>query len=280
MEFKRILYEKADEIATITKNNPPLNGMSRDVVLEMRAALEDAKNDDDIRVVVITAGGDGYHYGAVVIPEQLKDLTEKEGDKLNARTMKLRELIQLGQGLYRMIETLEKPVIGVAKAGAIGGGMETLHACDFVIAAENAVFSQPEPIFGLIAGWGGTQRLPRIVGWRKAKEMLLALEEITGKEAESIGLINKAVPEDNLEMEVRALAEKLMRGAPEALALTKLAMNKVWETGLTTGLDYEVEAESVAMSCENFFEAMEALGEGREPLFKKLERMTSGPEWS
>ena len=271
MEFKKIIYEKKDGVATITKTNPPRNGMSREVLVEMKAALEDARNDDDIRFIVITAAGDGFHSGAQVlgqVRDEVKDVTPWQ----------LREIVQMGHELYRMIQNLEKLVIGVAKGGAGGGGMENLHACDFVIAAETATFSQAEATGGLIAGWGGTQRLPRIVGWRKAKEMLLTGEVLTGKEAEQFGLITKAVPAERLDEEVQALVEKLKRGMPEAQALTKLAMNKVWEAGLTEGLEYEVEAETITFSCENRLEASKAREEGRAPVYKQ-KRITSGPAW-
>jgi enoyl-CoA hydratase/carnithine racemase len=272
MDFKHISYLKADGIATIIKNNPPDYGMTVGVIVEMRQALIDARNDEDISVIIITAGGKGFHAGALVFGEIRKDW--------EYTPMEFREIIQIGHKLYRMIETLEKPVIGVAKAGALGGGLENLHACDFVIAADTAKFSQPEVTLGLIAGWGGTQRLPRLVGWRKAKEILMAGIEITGKEAEAIGLINKAVPLDAVDEEVRKLSEKLKKCAPVALAYTKLAMKKVWETDYLSGLDYEIEAEGMTISSGEFnAEVFKAFVEGREPAFKKRKRITTGPEW-
>lgn len=272
MNFKSILYEKREGVATITKNNPPEYGMTRGIVVEMRKALQDARNDDEISVIVITAGGAGFHSGALVFGEVRKDWA--------FTPLEFREIIQVGHELFRMIETLEKPVIGVAKGGALGGGLENLHACDFVIAAESASFSQPEVTLGLICGWGGTQRVPRLVGWRKAKEILLAAREITGKEAEELGLINKAVPVEEVDEEVKALAERLKKCSTTALAYTKLAMNKVWETDYSSGLNYEVEAEGMAISSGDFnAEVFKTFQEGKEPLFKKVGRLTSGPEW-
>ena len=271
-EFKNILYEKSDGIATITKNNPPDYGMTRGVIIEMKKVLMDARDDDDISVIVITAGGEGFHAGALVFGEIRPNW--------DFTPMEFKEIIQIGHKLYRMIETLEKPVIGVAKAGALGGGLENLHACDFVIAADTAKFSQPEATLGLIAGWGGTQRLPRLVGWRKAKEILLAGIEILGKEAETIGLINKAVLADSVDEEVRNLCEKLKKCGPVGLAYTKLAMNKVWESDYHTGLNYEIEAAGMTISSGEFnSEVFKAFIEGRKPVFKKRKRITSGPEW-
>jgi enoyl-CoA hydratase/carnithine racemase len=272
MDLKHIFYEKSDGIATITKNNPPDYGMTRGVILEMGKALTDARDDDDISVIVITAGGEGFHAGALVFGEIRPNW--------NFKPMEFREIIQIGHKLFQMIETLEKPVIGVAKGGALGGGFENLHACDFVIAADTAKFSQPEVKLGLIAGWGGTQRLPRLVGWRKAKEILMTGIEITGKEAETIGLINKAVPLDSVDKEVRKLGERLKKCAPVALAYSKLAMKKVWESNYQSGLDYEIEAEGMVISSGEFnSEVFKAFREGREPVFNKRKKITSGPEW-
>lgn len=272
MNLKSILYEKSDGVATITKNNAPTYGMTLGVIIEMKKALIDAKTDDDVRVVVITAGGEGVHMGALVFGEVREDW--------NFTPLEFREIIQVGHDLCRMIETLEKPVIGVAKGGAVGGGFENLHACDFVIAADAAKFSQPEATLGMIAGWGGTQRLPRLVGWRKAKEILMAGIELTGKEAEEIGLITRAVPLEAVDEAVGALCERLKKCAPVALGYTKMAMNKVWETDYRSGLDYEIEAEGMAISSGEFNASVfQAFQEGRQPVFKKRKRVTSGPEW-
>lgn len=272
MDLKAILYEKADGIATITKNNPPEYGMTLGVLVEMKKALIDANNDENISVIVITAGGDGFHKGAIVFGEIRSDW--------KFTPMEFREIIQVGHELCRMIETLEKPVVGVAKGGAVGGGFENLHACDFVIASDTASFSQPEATVGMIAGWGGTQRLPRLVGWRKAKEILMTGVELTGKEAEEVGLITRAVPIDEVDSAVEALCDRLKKCAPVALCYTKLAMNKVWETDYRSGLDYEIEAEGMAISAGEFNASVfEAFLEGRQPVFKKRKKITSGPEW-
>jgi enoyl-CoA hydratase/carnithine racemase len=118
------------------------------------------------------------------------------------------------------------------------------------------------------------------VEWRKTKEILLTGSQITGKEAEQLGLINKAVPAEKVDEEVKALTEKLKKCAPVALAFTKLAMNKAWETDYILALNYEVEAEGMTISSGEFNnEVFKAFQEGREPVFKKMKRITSGPEW-
>lgn len=272
MDFAAITYEKSDGVATITKNNPPQYGMTREVLVEMRAALVDANNDEDITAIVITAGGDGFHMGAVVLGEARPDW--------KFTPMEFKEALLTGQNLFRLIETIEKPVIGVAKAGAVGGGFENLHACDFVIASEAARFSQPEARLGMICGWGGTQRLPRMVGWRKAKELLMEGIEVSGSEAAELGLVTRAVPLDDVDAEVDALCERLKTYGPVGMGYTKLAMNKVWETDYRSGLDFEVEASAVVNSAGEFTaEVFQDFLEGRQPVFKKRKRLTSGPEW-
>ncbi len=272
MAFEAIRYEKTDGVATITKNNSPQYGMTLAVLTEMRAALIDANNDADVCVVVITAGGEGFHMGALVFGEARSDW--------KFSPLEFREVIQVGHDLFRLIETLEKPVVGVAKAGAVGGGFENLHACDFVIASEAARFSQPEATLGMICGWGGTQRIPRMVGWRKAKEILMEGVELTGREAAEIGLITRAVPLDEVDEAVSALCERLKICGPVALGYTKLAMNKVWETDYRSGLDYEVEASGMVNSAGEFTaEVFEDFLAGRQPKFAKRQRLTAGREW-
>jgi enoyl-CoA hydratase/carnithine racemase len=272
MDLKAIRYEKADGVATITKNNPPQYGMTLAVLVEMQQALVDANNDADISVIIITAGGDGFHMGAVVFGEAREDW--------KFTPIEFKEIIQFGHDLCRLIETIEKPVIGVAKGGAVGGGFENLHACDFVIGSETAQFSQPEVTLGMICGWGGTQRLPRMVGWRKAKEILMEGIVLSGKEAEEIGLITRAVPVAEVDAAVTQLCNRLKTCGPVALGYTKLAMNKVWETDYRSGLDYEVEASGMVNSAGEFTaEVFDDFLEGRQPVFKKRHRITAGPEW-
>jgi len=272
MEFSAIDYQTANGVATITKTNAPQYGMTRAVVLEMRAALIEANNDDDVSVIVITAGAPGFHMGAVVFGEARPDW--------KFAPVEFKEIIQMGHDLFRMIETLEKPVIGVAKAGAVGGGFEMLHACDFVIAADEASFSQPEVTLGMICGWGGTQRLTRMVGWRKAKELLMEGIAVTGTEAAALGLVTRAVPLEEVDREVDALCQRLQTCAPVALGYTKLAMNKVWETDHRSGLDFEVEAAAMVISAGEFTaQVFDDFLAGRQPTFEKRRRMTSGTEW-
>ena len=269
MELNSIKYEKKGGIARIIKDNPPQYGMTLEILLEMKKTLEDAANDEDISVIVISVGGEGFHLGAVVFGE-----VGNADWKLTP--VEFREISQFAREIFRYIETLEKPVIGVAKGGAVGGGFENLHVCDFVIASNDAKFSQPEVTLGLCTGWGGSQRLTRMVGWRKAKELLLTGIEIDGKEAERIGAITKSVPLNEVDSEVDRLCEQLKICAPVAWGYTKLAMNKVWETDHRTGLDFEVEAWGMVNSEREFnAEVFDDFLNGRQPKFKKRKKITS-----
>ena len=143
MKPNSIRYEKSENVARIVKNNPPQYGMTKEMLVEMKWAIEDAGKDSDISVIVISADCDGFQLGATVFGEM--------GNKdWNLSPLEWRDISKFAHTLFRSIETLEKPVIGVAKTGAVGGGLENLHACDFVIASENAKFSQPEVNLGLI----------------------------------------------------------------------------------------------------------------------------------
>ena len=272
MELKSLRYEKNEGVATIIKSNPPQFGMTLEVLMEMKKTLKDAERDSDISVIVITAE-EGFHMGATVFGEV--------GDKdWKLSPLEFKEVSQVAHRLFRYIETLEKPVIGVAEAGAVGGGLENLHACDFVIAAETATFSQPEVTLGLNPGWGASQRIPRMIGWRKAKEFLLMGIEVTGLEAERMGLISRAVPVDDVQDEVDRFCDRLKICAPVAWGYTKLAMNKTWEMDHRSGLDWELEAWGMTNSEREFnADVFEQFLKGEQPTFKKRRKKTNQEPW-
>ena len=270
MEFRNVLYEKNDGVAWITKNHPTDNAMVRGVMLDMDKALDDAADDPKIRVVVVSAAGDGFHGGGGPF------FTELSGD-WSFTADQLREYFQFIHRLPEKMDRLEKPIIGVAKGGAIGGSMEHLHACDFVIAADTAIFSQPEPRAGMVSP---TQRLTRIIGWRKAKELMMGGYEINGEEAERIGMVNKAVPLDEVDEAVDRLITDLKKSGPVALGYTKLCMLKTWETDYRTGLEFEREAEAMCFaSGETRHGVSQFLAGKNEASFEDRERHTSGSEW-
>ncbi|MFQ5836972.1 MAG: enoyl-CoA hydratase/isomerase family protein [Candidatus Bathyarchaeia archaeon] len=258
MEFKNILYEKSEGIATITINRPKrLNALNQETIQEILSALDDIEKDANIRVVVITgAGGRAFSAGA--------DISGMKG-----RTpLDSRRSSHLGQQMMNKVEDLEKPVIAAINGYALGGGLELAMACDFRIASENARLGQPEINIGLIPGWGGTQRLPRFVGKALAKEMIFTGKMIDAKTAEQHGLVNKVVPADQLESAVEQLAEELINKPPVAIKVAKQLINNSTETNLRIGLTHESEAFGILGSTEDFKEGTAAFLEKRKPKFK------------
>jgi len=258
MEFKNILYEKSEGIATITINRPEkLNAMDQETIQEILSALDDAEKDENIRVVVITGAGDrAFSAGA--------DISGMKG-----RTpLDSRKSSQLGQQPMNRVEDLEKPVIAAINGYALGGGLELAMACDFRIASENARLGQPEINIGLVPGWGGTQRLPRFVGKALAKEMIFTGRMIDAKIAEQHGLVNKVVPAAQLKSAVQELATELLNKPPVAIKVAKQLINNSTETNLRIGLTHESEAFGILGSTEDFKEGTTAFLEKRKPKFK------------
>jgi len=258
MAFKFIVYEKAKGVATITLNRPEvLNVFSAEVVEEVLKALEDAKNDDDTRVVVLTgAGQKAFSAGADI----------KAMQDMNA--LKARALSLMGEKLCYSLENSEKPVIAALNGYALGGGLEVAMACDFRIASENARFGQTEINVGLIPGWGGTQRLTRLIGRTKAMELVLTGKMIDAKTAEQLGILNMVVPADRLMETVHELASELASKAPVAIRVAKAVINKGAGIGLDSALALEREGFGVVASTEDLQEGVKAFTEKRKPTFK------------
>ena len=258
IELKNTLYEKTEGIATVTINRPDaLNALDEETIKEISARIEDAEKDENIRVIVITGAGDrAFSAGA--------DLRMMKG----ASAVKGTELSRLGQRLTTQIETCGKPVIAAINGYALGGGIELAMACDIRVASENAQIGQPEINVGLIPGWGGTQRLPRLVGKGIAKEMILTGKRIDAKTAEHHGLVNMVVPPDQLKTKVKELAVELTGKPPIALKYCKKLINDSTETHPDAGLYEEAEAFGLVASTEDFNEGVAAFLEKRKPQYK------------
>lgn len=258
MEFKYIIYEKSEGVATITINRPDaLNAFNADVVNEVIQALEDVRADENVRVVVLTGAGEkAFSAGA--------DIKAMKG--MNA--LKARELSQMGEKLCSTIENLEKPVIAAINGYALGGGLEVAMACDLRIASENAKMGQTEINIGLIPGWGGTQRLTRLIGMTKAKELIFTGKMIDAKTAEQLGLVNMVVSQDKFREVVRQFALELAQKAPVALKVAKALINKGSEISLDAAIALEMEGFGVVASTEDLQEGVSAFIEKRKPTFK------------
>jgi enoyl-CoA hydratase len=258
MEYKYIIYEKSDGVATIILNRPEaLNAFSKDVVSEILHVLEDIKNDENVRVVILTGAGEkAFSAGA--------DIKSMAG--MNA--LKARELSLMGEKLCVALENLEKPVIAALNGYALGGGLEVAMSCDLRIASENARVGQTEVNIGLIPGWGGTQRLTRLVGMTKAKELVFTGKMIDAKTAEQIGILNMVVPADKFRETVRQFALELASKAPVAVKVAKVLINKGSDIGLDSALALEREGFGVVASTEDLKEGVAAFSEKRKPSFK------------
>jgi enoyl-CoA hydratase len=256
--FKYIIYEKSDGIATIILNRPEaMNAFSRDVVSEILTAIEDLRNDDSVRVAVITGAGEkAFSAGA-----DIKSM-------IGMTALKARELSLMGERLCLALENLEKPVIAALNGYALGGGLEVAMSCDLRIASETARMGQTEINIGLIPGWGGTQRLTRLVGMTKAKELVYTGKMIDAKLAEQIGIINMVVPPDKFRETVKQFAVDLASKAPVAIKVAKALINKGSDIGLDSALALEREGFSVVASSEDLKEGVAAFTEKRKPAFK------------
>jgi enoyl-CoA hydratase/3-hydroxyacyl-CoA dehydrogenase len=255
--LKTITVRKENRIAWIVLNRPErLNAISPEMIDEISRTIEELETDESVRVIVITGSGRAFSAGA--------DITAfTNANPVNAYIYSKRF-----QEALNKIETIPKPVIAAINGYALGGGLELAMACDLRIASENAVLGQPEINLGLIPGAGGTQRLTRIVGVGRAKEIVMLGDQIPAKEAERIGLVNRVVPHNMLENEVRALASKLAEKPPIAIMMSKAAIHLGGEAPLHSGLALERALFSILFSTEDLIEGVSAFLQKRKPEFK------------
>jgi enoyl-CoA hydratase len=258
MDFENIVYEKDNTIARITINRPEKrNALNRAARLDMAKALEDAEADSDVRVMILAgAGGKAFVSGS--------DLNELA--KLDAIGMEDFSST-LGQRFYTRFEQSFKPVIAMIDGLCLGGGLELALACDIRMASDTSRFGAPEMFIGIMPGSGATQRLARLVGYGKAKEMILTGDMIDAAEAFRIGLVNHICPADDLEEEVMKMAGRMAKNSPLALKWAKKSINLSQEVGLTAGLSYEILAESLLFTGKDRAEGLKAFFGKRKPEF-------------
>ena len=253
MAFENILLEKEDGIAAITFNRPDaLNALNNQTRAEFYSAMKDVAADNNIKVVILTGAGRAFVAGSDI--KELKQTTSLDAHNIH----------RLGM----VVEKMEKPVIAAVNGFALGGGCEIVMACDIIIASDKARFGQPEINLGIIPGGGATQRLPRLVGVCKAKELILTGDIIKAEEAEKIGLVNRVVPGENLMAAAKEIAKKIAAKSKATVRLAKDVINKGMQTSLETGLDYEREIYSLCLTLEDKEEGINAFIEKREPQFK------------
>ena len=256
MKHQFVHAENESGIVVITINRPPVNALNAQLIEEFIDTFDELKKDPKVSVVILTGAGKAFIAGADI--KEIPALNEESG----------REFSGLGQEMTNRIDAFPRPVIGAIEGLALGGGCEVALACDIRIASENAKFGQPEANLAVIAGAGGTQRLPRLVGKGKAKELLFTGDMIDAQEALRIGLVEKVVPKGEALNEAKAMAEKIQGKGPVAIALTKKAVNDGMDLPLAEGLKIERDAFGKACASEDKNEGVKAFLEKRKPNFQ------------
>ncbi len=259
MEYKDIRLSVNGSAATLTVDRPDVrNAIRYETMLEINSVLNEIESDECIRVLVITGSGEKAFISGGDISVMAGGISYV--DTLNS--------INRGKDVITRIEYFPKPVIARINGFALGGGFEVALGCDFRIASENAFFGFPEINLGIIPGYGGTQRLPRLAGMGKARELILTGDHITAEEAFEAGIINRVVPMESLDSEVEKAAAKLAEKPPVAVNMAKTAMNNGIQADLRTGLDIESRCYSLCFGTEDRVEGMNAFLEKRRPVFR------------
>jgi enoyl-CoA hydratase len=255
---ENVLYEKKGAVAYITLNRPQvLNALNQRTWEELRAAFEDARDDAEVRGIIVTGAGDKAFAAGADISELAK-ATAVEAEKSSS----------YGQEVLNLVESLGKPVIAAVNGFALGGGCETAMACTIRVASENAKFGVPEVTLGLIPGCGGTQRLPRLVGKGRALQLILSGGMIGADEAYRIGLVNEVVPAADLISRAEAILKPILANAPLSVKFALEAVNNGLNTTVTEGLALEASYFGLCAGTEDKKEGTEAFLQKRKAQFQ------------
>ncbi|HEU5181934.1 MAG TPA: enoyl-CoA hydratase-related protein [Candidatus Polarisedimenticolia bacterium] len=256
MAFINIGFSVQDRIATVTIDRPDVrNAVDESTAVEIERALQEAEDSRDVAVLVFTGGGEKVFVSGA----DLKDLHHRRARQVLEACL---------NRLFSRIDGFTKPTIAAMNGHALGGGMEMALACDFRIAVAGAKLGFPEVGLGILPGAGGTQRLPRLVGLGRAKELILTGDPVDAERALELGLVHKVVPREELAAATRELAEKLASRAPVALRLAKAALNLSARVPLDSGLAFEVLSQTVLFETKDKKEGVSAFLEKRKPRFQ------------
>ena len=257
MSYTNILSQFSGGITVITINRPSkLNALNKDTIQELHDALDEANSDKDTKVIVITGSGEKAFVAGADISE-FADFNIEEGGKLAAQGQAL---------LFDFVENLSTPVIAAVNGFALGGGLELAMACHFRVASTNAKMGLPEVSLGVIPGYGGTQRLPQLVGKGRAMEMVMTAGMIDANQALSYGLVNHVVSQEELLPLCEKIAGKIMRNSSVAISEAIRAINANYEDGIN-GFDVEIESFGNCFGTEDFKEGTTAFLEKRKADF-------------
>lgn len=256
--YENILVEKEKSLAVVTVNRPKvLNALNRDTVLELGAAVEELEKDVEVKVIIITGAGEKAFVAGADI-SFMQNLTPLEA----------RDFSRDGQRVMSLIENLSKPVIAAVNGFALGGGCELAMACDIRVASETAKFGQPEVNLGIMAGFGGTQRLTRLVNPGVAKEILFTADMIDAERAKAVGLVNHVVAPGELMNFCKSIARRIAARGPVAVRLTKEAVNEGLEMDMEKALAHEADLFAVTFTTGDRKEGIQAFLAKRKPEFK------------
>ena len=258
MEFKNILLSTENEIALLTINRPKvLNALNVETLKELQAAIQEVKGDGTVKVLIITGSGEKAFVAGADIQE-MRDMNSVQALAFS----------RLGHQTMKMIEDLDRPVIAAVNGFALGGGSEIALACDFIYASDNAKFGLPEVTLGVFPGFGGTQRLPRLIGKGKAKELIMTGKMIGAQEALQLGVVNRVFPPASLMEETKKVAAQIAGNGPIGVRLAKMVVNSGFDVGLGEACSMESIAFSVCFATEDQKEGMKAFGEKRKPSYQ------------
>jgi enoyl-CoA hydratase len=257
MGFETITLQKG-KVAVISFNRPEaMNALSTQMAREILAALEEMEEDDGVFAAVLTAEGDrAFCVGADL--KERKTMSKEEMKKQRALFVRT----------FSAVAMFPKPLVAAVNGYALGGGCEFALGCDFIIAAENAVFGLPEVGLAIIPGGGGTQLLPRVIGRNRAKELIFTGRRIPAAEALRLGLVNHVVPREELMKKTMEIMEEIVQNGPVALRQAKRAINLGLEVDLATAFALEAECYNVCLATEDRDEGLRAFNEKRKPVYK------------
>lgn len=258
MEYKNISLAIEGEIEILMINRPKsLNSLNIETLKEIQMGVQEVKDHPEVKVLILTGAGEkAFVAGA--------DITEmKEMNSLQAL-----QFSKLGHLTLKMIQDLDRPVIAAVNGFALGGGLEIALACDFVYASENARFGLPEVTLGIFPGFGGTQRLPRLIGKGRAKELIMTGKMITAQEAFQMGIINKLFPQASLMEETKKVAAQIAGNGPIGVKLAKMVIDAGFNMDLSEACSLESYAFGISFTTEDQKEGMTAFIEKKKPNYK------------
>jgi enoyl-CoA hydratase len=258
MEYKNILLSFDREIGTLTISRPKaLNALNIETLRDIQGGIQEVKDHSEMKVLILTGSGEkAFVAGA--------DIAEMKG----MNSIEALNFSKLGHLTLKMIQDLDRPVIAAVNGFALGGGMEIALACDFIYASENARFGLPEVTLGIFPGFGGTQRLPRLIGKGKAKELILTGKMISAQEAYQMGIVNRVVPQASLMEETQKVAFQITANGAVGVRLAKTVVDTGYNMDLAEACSLESYAFGLGFTTEDQKEGMTAFIEKRKANFK------------